>query len=94
MHLVLFVRRGQAIEDVKGPGYAREGGLLALASFCDRLGRLFEPYIIHILPLLIASFADNDRAVRMAAEDCSRSLMGNLSAQGVKVGFVEWKIEC
>ena len=61
-----------SIEEKTRKAHEREGALLGLASLCERLGRLFEPYVIHVLPLLISSFADQDKTVRMAAEDCSR----------------------
>lgn len=46
-----------SIEDKKSSG-AREGALLAFECLCEKLGRLFEPYVIHILPLLLQCFGD------------------------------------
>ena len=54
------------IEDKKDQ-QAREGALMGFACLSERLGRLFEPYIIHILPLLLLAFGDGIIAVRQAA---------------------------
>lgn len=62
----------------------RQGAMLALETFSNTLGRLFEPYIIHILPVLLASFGDATPDVREATHDAARVIMANMSGYGVK----------
>ncbi|EFN56582.1 hypothetical protein CHLNCDRAFT_144295 [Chlorella variabilis] len=73
-----------AIED-KGSAEAREGSLLAFECLSDKLGRLFEPYVIQILPMLLVCFGDSSQAVRDAADGAARAIMGQLTGQGVKL---------
>lgn len=80
----LLDRLKEAIEDKKSP-IAREGALFAFELFVQRLGRLFEPYIVQILPMLLVCFSDASKSVRSAAEGASKAIMSNLSAQGVKL---------
>ena len=64
---------------------AREGALCSFECLSDKLGRLFEPYVVSILPTLLTAFGDPSPAVREAANGASRVIMGQLSAQGVKL---------
>ncbi|KAI4338617.1 hypothetical protein MLD38_023653 [Melastoma candidum] len=63
----------------------REGSLMAFECLCEKLGRIFEPYVIQMLPLLLVSFSDQVVAVREAAECAARAMMSQLTAQGVKL---------
>ncbi|KAM1125616.1 hypothetical protein ACFX1Q_040905 [Malus domestica] len=63
----------------------REGALLGFECLCEPPGRLFEPYIIKMLPLLLVSFLDQVVVVREGAECAARAMMSQLNAQGVKL---------
>ncbi|KAJ0409318.1 hypothetical protein ATCC90586_000555 [Pythium insidiosum] len=68
-----------------GGAPARQGAMLIFECLSERLGLLFEPYIIVILPIMLKCFADASPPVREAASQTSRKIMGNLSAHGVKL---------
>ncbi|MCO5572014.1 hypothetical protein L7F22_025765 [Adiantum nelumboides] len=72
------------VED-RNSAKSREGGLFGFECLCEKLGRLFEPYVIHILPLLLVCFSDQVVAVREAADSAARVIMAQLSGQGVKL---------
>ncbi|KAG6810659.1 hypothetical protein H0H92_010871 [Tricholoma furcatifolium] len=63
----------------------RQGVMFAFETLSTTLGRLFEPYITYILPLLLALFGDATADVREATQDAARVIMGNLSGYGVKL---------
>ncbi|CAD5191281.1 unnamed protein product [Musa acuminata subsp. malaccensis] len=64
---------------------SREGALLGFECLCEKLGRLFEPYVIQMLPLLLVSFSDQVLAVREASECAARAMMSRLTGYGVKL---------
>ncbi|CAA7390601.1 unnamed protein product [Spirodela intermedia] len=74
----------EGLED-RSSAKSREGALLGFECLCEKLGRLFEPYVIQYLPLLLVSFSDQVAAVREAAECAARAIMSQLSGHGVKL---------
>jgi len=50
----------------------RQGALFAFEALSDRLGLLFEPYVIAIMPILIKSFSHSSDHVRDAAHSAAK----------------------
>jgi hypothetical protein len=68
-----------------GTSTSKEGSLFAIELLCTRLGLLFEPYVIVLLPSLLKSFSDSSDHVRKAASHAVGLIMSKLSAHGVKL---------
>lgn len=79
-----IIERLRAAAEDKKRFEPRQGTMFAFETFSNILGRLFEPYVIHILPLLLTSFGDATIDVREATHDAARVIMANLSGYGVK----------
>ncbi|KAF2839489.1 translational activator [Patellaria atrata CBS 101060] len=61
----------------------RQGAFLAYELFSHILGRLFEPYVIQIVPQLLAGFGDSSTDVREACLDAAKTCFASLSSFGV-----------
>ncbi|KAK8951558.1 hypothetical protein KSP39_PZI003863 [Platanthera zijinensis] len=80
--IVVMLQKG--LQD-RNSAKSREGALLGVECLCEKLGRLFEPYVIQLLPLLLVAFSDPVGAVREATECASRAMMSQLTGHGVKL---------
>lgn len=74
----------EAVEDKKKKE-KREGALFVYETLSYSLGRMFEPYIITILPLLLVCYGDQAKEVRAATEITCRVIMSKLSGHCVKL---------
>jgi hypothetical protein len=71
-----------AVED-KSRYESRQGAMILLETLSSTLSRLFEPYVIHVLPLLLTCFGDPNADVREASQEAARTVMANMSGYGV-----------
>lgn len=62
----------------------REAALIAFELLSTILGRLFEPYVIQIVPQLLSGFGDSNADVRDACLATAKACFGKLSSYGVK----------
>ncbi|KAL8690219.1 MAG: hypothetical protein Q9218_004282 [Villophora microphyllina] len=62
----------------------RQGALFAYELMSVILGRVFEPYVIQIVPQLLNSFSDTAADVRDACLDTTKAIFSSLSSYGVK----------
>ncbi|KAK1244706.1 hypothetical protein MKX07_003505 [Trichoderma sp. CBMAI-0711] len=72
-----------ALENKKD-SHQREAALVAFEVLSTMLGRLFEPYVIQIVPLLLSGFGDANADVRDACLAAAKACFGKLSSYGVK----------
>ena len=62
----------------------RQGAMLAYELLSLLLGRVFEPYVIEILPQLLSCFGDPNPTVRDACLDTAKTCFASLSSFGVR----------
>ena len=72
-----------AIENKKDVNQ-REGALLGYELMSTVLCRVFEPYVIQIVPQLLSSFGDSSADVREACLAAAKACFASLSSYGVK----------
>lgn len=70
---------------INGSSSSKEGALFAVELLSERLGLLFEPYVIVLLPALLKCFSDSSDHVRAAAKSSIGLIMSKLSGHGVKL---------
>ncbi|GAA99124.1 uncharacterized protein L969DRAFT_87172 [Mixia osmundae IAM 14324] len=80
----IMSRLRDAMDDKRNAN-SRQGVLFAYECFSAILGRIFEPYVIQLLPQLLSAFGDASVEVRQAAQDAARVIMGKLSGHAVKL---------
>ena len=80
----IMVTLQESIKDKKNYRH-REGALFAFQALCDMLGKLFEPYVVTLLPDLLLCFGDGNQYVREATDQASKTIMAHLSSHGVKL---------
>ncbi|KAF7553366.1 hypothetical protein G7046_g7118 [Stylonectria norvegica] len=68
----------------KKDSHQREASLVAYELLSTMLGRLFEPYVIEIVPQLLTAFGDANADVRDACLAASKACFAKLSSYGVK----------
>ncbi|KAF2173884.1 hypothetical protein M409DRAFT_16153 [Zasmidium cellare ATCC 36951] len=73
-----------ATENKKDPN-ERQGAFLAFELLSLLLGRLFEPYVIQIVPQILSGFGDSSTDVREACLDAAKTCFATLSSYGVKL---------
>ena len=78
---IMSALRGAA--ENKKSAMHRQGALFAYELLALILGRTFEPYMIEVLPQLLACFGDADASVREACLDTAKTCFANLSSFGV-----------
>lgn len=64
--------------------HQRQGAFLAYELFSLILGRVFEPYVLQLVPQLLAGFGDTSADVREACLDAAKTCFSTLSSYGVK----------
>ncbi|KAF2652310.1 translational activator [Lophiostoma macrostomum CBS 122681] len=62
----------------------RQGAFLAYELFSLIIGRIFEPYVIQLVPQLLAGFGDSSADVREACLDAAKTCFSTLTSYGVK----------
>ncbi|WWC61174.1 uncharacterized protein I303_103754 [Kwoniella dejecticola CBS 10117] len=63
----------------------RQGAVFAYETLTSTLGKIFEPYIIELVPQLLALFGDGNADVREAVQDASKVIMSKISGHCVKL---------
>jgi len=64
---------------------SKEVTLFTFQLLCTRLGPAFEPYMLLLMPTILASISDTQAAIREAAEAAALAVASNIAAQGVSL---------
>lgn len=63
----------------------RQGAFMCMETLAIMLGRLYEPYTVRALPILLVSMGDSVVEVRNACWAAAQASMAEVSSQGVKM---------
>ena len=64
---------------------SKEHVLLTFQLLCTQLGAAFEPYMLFLMPTILASISDTQAAIREAAEAAALAVASSIAAQGVSL---------
>ena len=64
---------------------SKEHAFFTIELLCTRLGPAFEPYMLFLMPTVLASISDTQAAVREAAEAAALAIASTIAAQGVSL---------
>ncbi len=78
-----MARLREAVADKKNYE-PRQGAVFAFETLTSTLGRVFEPYIYSIIPVLLTVFGDGNVDVREAVADAAKVIMSKISGHCVK----------
>lgn len=62
----------------------RQGAMFVIECLAERLGILFEPYIINLMDAVLENFSHSSDHVREAANKAVKVILAKLSAHGIK----------
>lgn len=79
LHIVL-------LKEAKNEKKTKEGVLLAYECLARMFGRLFEPYLVEVIPnIVFEGFSDSSKDVRQCANDAATQIMAHMTGHGVRM---------
>lgn len=85
-----YVKRALLKEEIDNAfaeksSWRRQGAFLLIETSALMMGRVFEPYVVTIVPFLLSCMSDSVVDVRNACWAAAQAAMSELSSQGVKM---------
>lgn len=80
----IFSTLKQNMDDKKDSN-KRQGAIFVIETLILLIGRIFEPNVTQVIPILLSALGDASTDVRDAASDAARIMMRQLSGHAVKV---------